>query len=107
MMFDDVFIISAQIELLKKYLENIERKISKIKEKLCKVNNGSLNIVLKDELNNLMRLRREILSSMEKLMEIQNNMPKFSRVNRLLHQNIMIEYKDDEVSMLSRIKRSF
>lgn len=66
MNINEVFIVRAQVELLQRYLRNIEEKIERVRRRLDKKGNADHGL-LREELRSLMRLRKELMSSIEKL----------------------------------------
>lgn len=74
MIYHDVYVINARIELLNIYLKNIESKIAEIKNRILNdlENNNCLKRILEEELKSLFMLREKLAYTMQRLLEERN-----------------------------------
>lgn len=77
----DAYIINARIELLSRYLRNIDSKIAEIRNRILNDlgGNNDLKRLFEEELKSLFMLREKLAYVMQRLLEERNSIEDLSR----------------------------
>lgn len=92
MIYHDAYVINARIELLSKYLRNIELKIMEIKKRIINdlEDNNSLKNLLEEELKSLSILREKLACTIQRLLEERDSVEYWARKTIFTQTSILI-----------------
>ena len=92
MIYHDAYVINARIELLSKYLRNIELKIMEVKKRIINdlEDNNSLKNLLEEELKSLSILREKLACTIQRLLEERNSVEYWARKTIFTQTSILI-----------------
>ena len=92
MIYHDAYVINARIELLSKYLRNIELKIMEVKKRIINdlEDNNSLKNLLEEELKSLSILREKLACTIQRLLEERDSVEYWARKTIFTQTSILI-----------------